>query len=385
MFEHSDLQCVNDACPPDGGGMTSLRSISRLTIAVIVLCTGPFASVSAAQSSPVDTTAAVSSEAGLSTSVVAQSYYWGAWIDEHLTGTKPPWDMAPAAMVEKRLGKSMSLLEFSTPMAYANGTQPFTFPVNEMTAIRNRGSIPFFSWSTHAMRNFDNPAFSLQAIAAGRQDTMIRAWAMSARGWGKPFFLRFNWEANSDWFPWGNRWKTNTDNDYVQAWRHVHQIFTAAGATNAKWVWCPTADPFKVLGPLAGLYPGNDYVDWTCADVYNGGSPWRSFSQVLGGTYQEIAAIAPSKPMLLGEVGTTETGGSKAAWINDMFASLPVQFPLVRGLIWFDSTVTGPGGRTDWPLDSSSSAYDAFARGVAPPQYRAANYSELATITANAP
>ncbi len=27
--------------------------------------------------------------------------------------------------------------------------------------------------------------------------------------------------------------------EFVAAWRHVHDIFTSVGATNATWVWCP--------------------------------------------------------------------------------------------------------------------------------------------------
>ena len=33
-------------------------------------------------------------------------------------------------------------------------------------------SIPFFSWSTHAMRNYAHPDFALKAIASGSKDAL---------------------------------------------------------------------------------------------------------------------------------------------------------------------------------------------------------------------
>jgi beta-mannanase len=292
--------------------------------------------------------------------------YWGTWTDKHRTGSAPPWDMSAAAQVESQVGKNMSLIEFGTPMTYGDGQQPFTFPSNEFNKIRSHGSIPFFSWSTHAMRNYSHPDFTLAAIINGSKDTLIRQWATSAKNWRSPFFLRFNWEMNGGWFPWGERYGSNKAGEYVAAWRHVHDIFKSVGATNVTWVWCPTADPWRTLQPLAGLYPGDAYVDWTCMDVYNMNAPWLRWAQVGRSTYDEIMRIAPSKPMVIAETGSTESGGSKAAWITDMFASLP-SFPKIRGLIWFDSLEGGSSAYNDYNLDSSTSAINAFATAAQSP------------------
>jgi len=300
-----------------------------------------------------------------------RGYYWGAWIDGHRTkGEKPPWDMAGVLDFERDVGKEMSLVHFGTPMAYENGTDYFPFLKHQFDSIRNHGSIPFISWSTHAMGNFDHPDFSLRAVIEGRQDAHIRDWATAAKAWGHPFFLRYNWEMNGSWFPWGETRGNNQPGEFVAAWRRVHDIFTSVGATNATWVWCPVADRGSTLQPLEGLYPGGDYVDWTCVDVYNGNNPWTPFADVLASTYDRVAQIAPDKPMVLAETGATEDGGDKAAWIRAMFSSLPRRFPKVHGLIWFDYVEPGPGGKTDWILDSSQSATRAFAKGVADPSYQ---------------
>ena len=118
---------------------------------------------------------------------------------------------------------------------------------------------------------------------------------------------------NGNWFPWGTgRGSQNTPADFVAAWRHVHEIFTEAGATNVQWVWCPNIALHSHSG-FRALYPGNSYVDWTCLDGYNFGNPWRSFETIYGRSYKEILRIAPSKPMMVGETGQANTPAARHA------------------------------------------------------------------------
>jgi hypothetical protein len=295
---------------------------------------------------------------------------WGAWIDRHRTGTLPPWDMAAVDELERSVGKRMSLIAFGTPFADHAGSTYYSFPTAQMNAVVARGATPLFSWGSHAQGNYDDPDFTLHAIASGRQDRYIKAWAAAAHAWQHPFLLRFNWEMNGDWFPWDERYGRQGTGDYVAAWHHVHAIFGKAGATNARWVWCPAADPLGILQPLASLYPGAAEVDWTCLDGYNRDQPWQTAQQILQPTYDLITKeIAPHKPMLLGEVASTESGGDKARWIDELFASLTSTFPRVRAFTWFDKVEPGSSGHTDWALDSSAATTKAFAKSIASPRY----------------
>jgi hypothetical protein len=200
---------------------------------------------------------------------------------------------------------------------------------------------------------------------------MIRRFAEAAKRWGHPFFLRFDWEMNGDWFAWGQRVNGNTPGGFVGAWRHVHHIFSEVGATNASWVWCPNVDPTHYWWNLYGLYPGDGYVDWTCLDGYNWGttgpgSPgalrggWQSFYFLYESTYQQIVhRIAPSKPMIIGEVGSSSHGGSEAQWLHNMFGELPTLFPRIHGFVWYDAP-----GSWGFPLVRATQAARAFASGV---------------------
>jgi hypothetical protein len=318
------------------------------------------------------------------------SIYWGAWIGNQLTGTESPWDMNAVSRFEGMAGKHLSTIHFAQPFANCS-TSPCSFygwPTTPMNSIRAHGSIPFLSWSSQSIPwASSEPDFQLSDVISGRYDSYIRSFATAAKNWGHPFFLRFNWEMNGGWFAWGERANGNQPGEYVAAWRHVHDIFTSVGATNASWVWCPNVDPDHKLTPLAGLYPGDAYVDWTCLDGYNWGtnpaSPkgWKSFDQLFSSDYDLITgSIAPTKPMVIGEFGSSEYGGSKSAWIQNALARIPA-YTKIRAVQYFEKYDDG----MDWPIETSSTATAAFAAGIQNPAYLTNTYGGLATTGVQPP
>ncbi|HEX5592387.1 MAG TPA: glycosyl hydrolase [Solirubrobacterales bacterium] len=310
-----------------------------------------------------------------------QPLYWGATIGSHLTGTQAPWDMNAVSKFEQGAGKSASAVQFFQPFAYCNpGCSFYRFPTTPMNSIRSHGSIPVLSWSSQSIPwSLNEPDFQLGDVIEGRYDNFIRDFAEEARDWGHPFFLRFNWEMNGGWFPWSEQANGNSPGQYVAAWRHVHDVFAAVGATNATWVWCPFVEGGDAAR-LSSLYPGDAYVDWTGLDGYNWGTNpagpngWRSFDQLFAASYNAIAgSVAPTKPMMIAEVGSSEIGGDKAAWIRDALARIPADYPQVRAMLWFDKFDDG----MDWPIETSSAATFAFAEGVSQSVYQGAGYGQL--------
>ena len=317
---------------------------------------------------------------------------WGAWIDPGTSAQPAPVNPTAIASFEAFAKKSPSLLESYSAFAECQSggvnCSFIPFPAAQLEAIRNRGAIPLFTWASEATSGEVNqPNFQLADVIEGKYDSYISAWATAAKAWGHPFFLRFDWEMNGNWYPWSESVNGNAPGQYVAAWQHVRDIFTAVGATNATWVWCPYVNPNGNLQSLEGLYPGDEYVDWTCLDGYNYGSSkpntkWRSFSFLFGPQYAEISGeIAPTKPMLIAEVASSEQGGSKPAWIAEMFSELPTAFPAIRGVMWFDYFYDG----NDWWLESSTAAQEAFAAAVADPRYLGNTVGGLATSPIPAP
>ena len=113
-------------------------------------------------------------------------------------------------------------------------------------------------------------------------------------------------------------------------------------------------------------------MDWVGVDGY-----WRNKSQAydFAVTYSRTLTLLRAltdKPIFFGEVGATEAGGHKVAWINSFFAGLPAN-PDIIGFAWFNPTVAiGSGPSTvsnDWRINSTDSALAAFAAGISDVQY----------------
>ena len=330
----------------------------------------------------------------------APSIYWGAQIGDQLTGEEAIHDRSAIAAFERIAGRRLSLIHIAAPFANCARARCrfYTFPTTPMEAARRHGAIPVLSWASQSIGQGGDPGvqpdFQLSDVIAGRYDSHIRSFAEIARGWAHPFFLRFNFEMNGSWFPWSEGVNGNKPGEYVAAWRHVHDIFASVGADNATWVWCPYASGRRRLSDLRALYPGDAYVDWTCLDGYNWGTHpaapgapgrtagWRSFDRIFHAPYELVTRrIAPSKPMLIGEVASSERGGSKAAWIRAALSELPARYSRIHGLLWFDVYADG----MDWPLETSRSAAAAFARGISAPAYAGNEFANLDTAPIRPP
>jgi hypothetical protein len=308
--------------------------------------------------------------------------YWGAQIGTQFTGEQAPWDMSAVGDFEGLTQKPPSLISFSSPFAEcSSGNCPLnSFPTTPLENVRLHGSIPFFSWNTAGGEGAVQPDFQLSKIIDGTYDAHIREFAEKSVEWGHPYFLRFDWEMNGFWFPWSEYVNGNKRGEFVAAWRHVHDIFTSTGATNATWVWCPNVDFTRNLVPLKQLYPGSDYVDWTCLDGFNWGKTansagWQNFNQVFHSTYKRVLKIAPDKPMVIGEVASDDRGGSKADWIHSLLRLIPSKYRHIRGLIWYEEKDQG----MHWPIESNAAATKAFAKGISRRVYVPNMFSQLTT------
>jgi hypothetical protein len=237
-------------------------------------------------------------------------------------------------------------------------------PITALEAVRTRGALTLLTWEPWAWGGGTaQPAYSLDRITAGDFDPYLRQWGQSLAAWGHPVMLRFGHEMNGNWYPWSEQVNGNGSGDYVAAWQHVHGVVTAAGATNVAWVWNPNV-PYWGSVPLAGLYPGAAYVDAVALDGYNWGTsaPWSSWvspSQLFGDGLSQLRTLAPGKQILIAETSSAEQGGNKADWITSLFSYLASQ-PDITAVTWFHYNK-----ETDWRINSSTSAANAFKQALA--------------------
>ena len=319
--------------------------------------------LSSSQSTPTATVASATGGGGSS------AIYWGAYMNGSPTysnlygGTwnDAPWDSNTWSTFESHAGKKASLVQFGVGAPWEHDFNHFKAAFDKVVSA---GEIPVVSMNTKTV--------PLAQIAGGAYDASIRTWMQEAATWGHPFFVILDVEMNGPWEPYSPGQNGNTAADYVAAWRHVHDLAAQAGATNISWVWCPNVDPSHMFTPYSQLYPGDAYVDWTGLDGYNkGGSNWRSFSTIFDSSYNSLLQLAPSKPIMISQIASNETGGSKAAWITDLLTQLPQNYPQIKAISWFNWYFNESGTWFDYEIESSATSQAAFKTGIASPYYLA--------------
>ena len=151
--------------------------------------------------------------------------------------------------LERRIGRTLDINHNFYPW-----DEPF--PTEEDRWDLASGRIPLISWNGKNV--------TTKTIAAGQYDDMIKQRARAVKALGQPVLIRWFWEMD------GNKKSefAGTPEQYIAAWHRIVGIFRAQGADNVAWVWCPNASAFND-GDAQPFYPGDDFVDWTCADGYN--------------------------------------------------------------------------------------------------------------------
>jgi Glycosyl hydrolase family 26 len=188
-------------------------------------------------------------------------------------------------------------------------------------------SLVFLDW-TLTNPGAERPGYTgitTKDIAAGKADDYIRAYARGIRADGGPFLIRlFGGEFNGSWWysqsPYANH--SLTPADFANAWRRVVDIFRQEGAANASFAWVPNAIPAAnrpgwIDPNLSAYYPGDEYVDWAGADVYD----FEPVSDLIG-VYD--FAVAHQKPFFLAEWAVRHDASSltpseQRSWIDAMF------------------------------------------------------------------
>jgi len=139
--------------------------------------------------------------------------------------------------------------------AWISSVQPHIFE-----GVKASGRIPLVTWEPHDPNNWgtNQPDYRLERIVRGDFDAYITRWADDLRAIGTPVYLRTMHEMNGNWYPWGPTVNGNSAQLFREAWRRMHDIFTARGATNVRWVWSPlNIDvPGTAGNTLEDLYPG---------------------------------------------------------------------------------------------------------------------------------
>ncbi len=290
-----------------------------------------------------------------------------------------PYDLKAVDSYTTVSGKGLSIVMWYQPWAAGNRSD---FDAAACASLMQRGIVPMITWEAwdpgaNAKTLTDparQPAYRLSAIVSGRYDSYLRDWADQIRALGGPVMLRPLHEMNGDWYPWGGTVNGNTPALFVKAWRHMHDIFEAEGATNVTWVWSVNHEsvPDSRYNSYAAYWPGDQYVDWTALSGFNWGTAgqrtqWHTFQFWYARPLAYLKTL--HKPVCIAEFGSVEQGGDKAAWFAQTYQQVQNTYPFVRAAVYYDAIDRMPGYTQDWRITSSAASLRAFRRAVAPPYF----------------
>ncbi|HAE39150.1 MAG TPA: endoglucanase [Candidatus Riflebacteria bacterium] len=216
------------------------------------------------------------------------------------------------------------------------------------------GAVPVITLEPMIIDGDREVVIPAQEILDGSWDEYLTAYATVLRQFGKPLVLRFAHEMNIIRYHWGS-----TPEDYEQSpelyrqmFRHVRQRIYAIAGKNIAWMFCPNHQPLTSIDPpqqaewnsMRVWFPGREHVDLLGIDGYNWGelhsaannpvknqwqSPWDIFATPL----EELRALAPDMPLLVGETASVQKSDKREEWSRQL---LQMAYDRqIHGLLWF--------------------------------------------------
>lgn len=252
--------------------------------------------------------------------------------------------------LEDSLQTTFPLIHIYTAWGSKNDQQ---FPKVQVKTILELGSLPIITWEPW-LSDFDEKEYpgipkaadrdkgGMAEVARGVYDKYLQKWAKAAKEIQRPIFVRMGHEMNDPYrYPWGPQ--NNKPEEFIAAWKHIHEVFVKAGATNVIWVW----SPHPAYGYFDAFYPGNDYVDYIGVGILNYGtvanwSKWWSFEEMFATHYTSLENF--QKPIMITEFGSLSVGGDRAQWFAGALDSIPVKYPNIKSIVFYhyssDKTLT---------------------------------------------
>jgi mannan endo-1,4-beta-mannosidase len=216
-----------------------------------------------------------------------------------------------------------------------------TFQTSFATTAAEHGAVPLVQINPFGI--------SLAAVAAGKYDSYLNAYARAVRSYGRRVILSFGHEMNGHWYSWGY---THTSPEvFVAAWRHIVTLFRMQGTQNVIWLWTVNIiDPRGSILSPGPWWPGGSYVTWVGIDGYYY-SPSLTFASLFGPTIVAVRELT-GDPILIAETGAAPAADQPAK-IADLFAG--IRFYGLLGFVWF--------AVEEWRI-SSQAAIGAFRQGA---------------------
>jgi hypothetical protein len=273
---------------------------------------------------------------------------------------------ASVAGLEQATGRRLDIVY------YFEGVDSGALPTAQQRSMVAAGHTLHINLEARQFAVAGHPEVRWSQIAAGDFDAQLRRSAAALAALKSPLFLTFDHEADVPAKPQAR----GTPAQFVAAWRHLHQLFAAASASNVIWTWVVTGYPPNDAR-AAALYPGDDVVDWISWDPYDqrgcqsggvGTRPTQTFAEVAAPFYRWLetsgvkAGISLDKPYLISETASAydpKDPAASAAFYRSIPAGLK-QLPRIRAVtLWDEST-----GKCNYKILGDAAAESALSEAL---------------------
>jgi glycosyl hydrolase family 26 len=226
------------------------------------------------------------------------------------------------------------------------------FPTSFAQTMAKQGTQTLVQWQPRGTTN--------AAIAAGQWDLAIWAVAKAINQVNGQVIVSYGQEMNGNWYEWGTAKggvAASNPTDYINAYRHIWQIFQKAGTRNVTWLWDPNVS-YTGSTPLQQVYPGDKYVNWVGFDGYYS-TAQTTFDSLFLPSLAEVRKFT-SKPFIIGESGVSKN--NPPAQLSDLFAGADLAGAVA--VVYFDEAQSGDSMHQDWRIEDNPAALSAFRTSV---------------------
>ena len=320
----------------------------------------------------------------------AYPYDW-AGLETTYTGEMTPFDTWT--------GKKHSILGTFIDIAHSAPSSEVT---GQLATIWSHGYTPFVNLMVCSFGGPPDPAGCstgpptvVADLASGSLNSVIDAWAIAYKayaegGGGRAAFIAPMPEMNGNWKKY-----SGDPANFILAYQQIRQRFQTNGvpASSVRWVFAPNGYTPEGDPTIEEYYPGTSVVDVVSFSSYNFGfmnyclkgdtnpdhNRWDPPSFVFGHYLPQLRTMAPDKPILVSQTGTTaqydascDNTSAKNQWLIDAFNYLAGQ-QQVRGFIYYN---TPRWEMIDWPVYGAHalilppSGYTGYQTGAANPAYQ---------------
>lgn len=190
------------------------------------------------------------------------------------------------------------------------------------------GAIPFVYVMSEA---------SAASLASGAHDQVMQEYCgvIASAAQGQLVIIAPFPEASGYWTPYGL-----DPANFKIAFKKMQD---ACSGVNALWAWAPNGT--KDLAEYQQYQPDPNTYDFIAPSIYDWGT--SSVDEAVM-SYVDVIEIFTSKPIIIAQTGTTQTGEAKAAWVRDLFKKAAERLQIVA-VIYFNQ-FNPLGQNMDWRI-----------------------------------